>query len=204
MSIELMTQVWKNTPLRGTELLIMLCLADHANDDGVCWPSYKRISERSRTSPRWAMRCVKSLESQGYLTRERGNVGHSNTYHISIPSDKVVNSVHPPKDVKGVKPVVPSSPTPAVQFTPPLLFNDTGGVVPSSHESSVEPSENRHESAAKAASVSVEHVFEHILSVSTTNQVLAVALAERWINAHRGCTPKDWRADVTEWLKASA
>ena len=50
MSIKLMSEIWDNEDpgLSGSRLNILLCLADHANDDGVCWPSIPRIAKRVR------------------------------------------------------------------------------------------------------------------------------------------------------------
>lgn len=204
MSIELMSRVWKSTDFRGTELLILLCLADHANDEGCCWPSYKTIAAKARTSPRWAMRCVKNMEELGYLTRDRGNVGRANTYYLTIPPVRKGGEVSsPPNGAFPAKGVVPSSPTSDVQQHSRGEAQTTRGVVPTSHESSDEPSLKHHESAAEAATVTIEQAFDHILAVTTTNEILAVGLAERWIREGPAAGP-DWKAHLTDWLRKSA
>ena len=38
MSIRVMTQVWDTSEQKGSALLLLLALADHAADDGFCWP----------------------------------------------------------------------------------------------------------------------------------------------------------------------
>ncbi len=135
MSIKLMARVWDETKFKGTELLILLCLADHADDDGVCWPSYQRLADRARTTPRWAMACVKRLEDEGFLTLERrGNVGRSNLYTLHIPEGV--------KKTAGVK---PSSRGGAVKFTPPPPLGSTPRVNPTSHEPSDESELNHQE-----------------------------------------------------------
>lgn len=44
MSIRIMTEIWEYSPSSGTELLMMLAIADHANDDRECWPSIARLA----------------------------------------------------------------------------------------------------------------------------------------------------------------
>jgi len=51
MSIEHMTLVWKHSKKGGTALLLLLAIADFANDDGVAWPSLATPSRASQESP---------------------------------------------------------------------------------------------------------------------------------------------------------
>jgi hypothetical protein len=91
MSIRLMTRVWDETRFKGTDLLILLCLADHANDDGLCWPSYQTLAKRARCSRRQAIRCVQKLSAEGWVRIEHVRIGDrmnkSNRFHLCIPSD---------------------------------------------------------------------------------------------------------------------
>lgn len=63
-----MSWVWENTVAEGAELLVLLALADHAADDGTCYPSMTRIAARGRLSLRGAQTAVRSLESKGFIT----------------------------------------------------------------------------------------------------------------------------------------
>lgn len=65
-----MTQVWDSTQFRGVDLLVLLCLADHANDEGICWPSFERVAHRARCSYRHVFRVMKHLEQEGWIARE--------------------------------------------------------------------------------------------------------------------------------------
>ena len=84
MSIKLMSEIWDNQDpqLTGSKLVIMLCLADHANDNGECWPSIARLAERARIAPANVTRHIKELEAAGYLTVTRTSGTH-NTYVVS-------------------------------------------------------------------------------------------------------------------------
>lgn len=52
--------------------LIALILADHADSDGVCWPSQRRIAERSCVAKRTVRKHVAILIEAGVITKVRG------------------------------------------------------------------------------------------------------------------------------------
>ena len=54
MSIAWMNYVWEHSDQKGTSLLLLLAIADHANDDGICWPSVARLAHKARTTKRQA------------------------------------------------------------------------------------------------------------------------------------------------------
>lgn len=91
MSIRLMTQLWDNADpeLSGSRLVIMLCLADHANDDGECWPSIDRLAKRSRLHRQNVMVHLKELEAAGYITVKRVE-GRHNSYVVRTTSNETV------------------------------------------------------------------------------------------------------------------
>ncbi len=69
MSIALMTEVWKsNLPM--TEKMVLLCLADFANDRGECWPAVDTIAGKCSCSDRTVQKAIKSLKDMGCLTIE--------------------------------------------------------------------------------------------------------------------------------------
>lgn len=69
MSIALMTEVWR-LDLPSVDKLVMLALADWANDDGKCWPSIARIAAKSGCSDRTVQRALREAEKNGHLTRD--------------------------------------------------------------------------------------------------------------------------------------
>ena len=91
MSIRLMTQLWDNADpaLSGSRLVIMLCLADHANDDGECWPSIDRLAKRARLHRQNVMVHLKELEDAGYITVKR-ILGRHNSYIVHATSNDIV------------------------------------------------------------------------------------------------------------------
>lgn len=94
MSIKIMNEVWTKSKMDGTALLLLLALADNANDDGHCWPSTHYLAEKIRVSKRSVIRLVKKIEAAGELKVKREK-GHSNRYQI------VVTECHQCQNVTG-------------------------------------------------------------------------------------------------------
>jgi hypothetical protein len=68
MSIRLMSQVWEDTRVESqSELLVLLALADHARDDGLCWTSMRSIAVKARIEERSAQRIVRRLIEKGLI-----------------------------------------------------------------------------------------------------------------------------------------
>lgn len=81
MSIRLMSLVW-DLDLPPGEKLVLLALADQANDEGrQCWPSVSTIGRRSGQGERTVRRAIADLETKGHLTR-RHRDGASTQYHV--------------------------------------------------------------------------------------------------------------------------
>ncbi|CAL9968945.1 replication initiation O-like [Vibrio phage D290] len=110
MSMLLMVKAMKIKVGNPTRKLVLLKLADNANDDGVCWPSYQNIADHAECDKRTAMRHISHLEKDGLLWREyrKGEKGNSsNKYHLTLdPSDKM----SPPSDRMSPTPSDPVSP----------------------------------------------------------------------------------------------
>lgn len=95
MSIRIMTEIWEYSPSTGTELLMMLAIADHANDDRECWPSIARLAHKCRLQPRMAQNLIARLVAKGELERViHPGRKHTNTYWIPpyAPEEKVQSS----------------------------------------------------------------------------------------------------------------
>lgn len=94
MSIKLMTKIWDCDYGQGTKLLLLLALADMANDEGYCWPSYKTLARKIRVGEHHTIMLMNELVADGWITKE---VRHrqddpasqtSNGYWIKIPTGK--------------------------------------------------------------------------------------------------------------------
>lgn len=84
-----MADVWDHSQQTGTHLLMLLALADHANDAGECWPVINRLAAKCRVNRRQARYLIKDLEEAGELRIERGQGrGHPSVYTVKgAPND---------------------------------------------------------------------------------------------------------------------
>jgi hypothetical protein len=85
MSIEVMAKVWKHSPYGEGTLLVLLAMADWANDDGFCWPSIPQLAHKSRQSERNVRYNLRRLEEDKVIDRvEHRGKGHRNEYQINL------------------------------------------------------------------------------------------------------------------------
>lgn len=85
MSLDVMTAVWKHSDAKGTDLLLLLALADNADDEGFCFPSYPYLAAKTRMSDRTVRRRITELCDTDELTLvASGRGGRSNEYMVNI------------------------------------------------------------------------------------------------------------------------
>lgn len=85
MGIECYKYVWKNYKKQGGHKLVMLALAEYANDDtGECWPSISTLAEMVCVSDRQVQKILADLKRTGDIEIEeaRGR-NHTNRYRIN-------------------------------------------------------------------------------------------------------------------------
>src|SRR3990167_1522930 len=103
MSIRLMSMIWDESPCKGTELLMLLAIADYASDEGRAWPAVRTLARKCRLSERQAQNLIRELQSKKLIRIENGQGPHGvNLYWI-----------------EGVKPIAPGG-----------AIHSTGGVKP--------------------------------------------------------------------------
>lgn len=87
MSMELMVKAMKTkvgSPLRK---LVLIKLADNANDQGECWPSYQHVADQCEISRSTVKVHIRELEKAGLLRREfrrKGELNQSNLFHLAL------------------------------------------------------------------------------------------------------------------------
>src|SRR5436189_5127276 len=67
MSIKVATQVWQGSRHKSGNLLVLLALADHADDQGKAWPGIPLLACKARLSERHTRRCLNELVASGEL-----------------------------------------------------------------------------------------------------------------------------------------
>lgn len=138
MSVKIMSAVWECEGLDASERLVMLSLADHADDMGRCYPSISRLCQRTSMSDRGIQKVIGRLVERGFITvKASAGQGGANIYTLSTPEPRSPpNHVHPRTGFTHAP--EPGSPPPRTTFTTPP------NVVPITPEpGSPKPSENR-------------------------------------------------------------
>src|ERR1039458_9336237 len=85
MSIRIMSAMWKFSSYRTEKLLVLLALADCADEkSGECWPSIPHIAEKARITERGASGIMQHFIKAGVveLVDAGGGRGHSRRYRI--------------------------------------------------------------------------------------------------------------------------
>ncbi|EKE2046270.1 helix-turn-helix domain-containing protein [Salmonella enterica] len=87
MSMNLMAKAMSikvGNPLRK---LVLIKLADNANDEGECWPSYQHIAYQCEVSRSTVKSHIRALEDMGLLKREfrrKGELNQSNVFYLTL------------------------------------------------------------------------------------------------------------------------
>lgn len=114
MSMMLMSKAFGLKVGNARKKLVLLKLADNANDKGECWPSYQHIAEQCEISRRSAMRYIDELVEDGLIkkisrTGPKGNA--TNVYVVTLDGRRDGDTMTPPGDTV--------SPPPGDRVTPP-------------------------------------------------------------------------------------
>ena len=106
MSIMAMTWAWGLTDLDQSQTLVLLALADAANDEGVCWPSQVEIGRKARLKDRAVRNQIRSLEAAGLLSVSRRATPQgrkTNVYRLNIGCDFSLQSKQPARNAGWVE-----------------------------------------------------------------------------------------------------
>ncbi|WP_339429590.1 helix-turn-helix domain-containing protein [Pseudomonas taetrolens] len=94
MSTIIMSACWPLQGMSGPQKAVLISLADNANDEGFCWPSVARISERTCLAERTVQSAIKWLTLSGILSvRER--MGRSTMYTLTPAAYAPQQQAHP-------------------------------------------------------------------------------------------------------------
>ncbi|HEM7577674.1 TPA: helix-turn-helix domain-containing protein [Serratia marcescens] len=153
MSMNLMAQAMSikvGNPLRK---LVLIKIADNANDKGECWPSYQHVADHCECSKSAVRAHIEALIKMGLLTKENrlgvnnGKGNTSNLYYLTldnpVPSESIApcavkkHSPMPPKSTGVCQQVTQGVPS---ESTPPMPADGTRTSHP--FEPVIEPKEN--------------------------------------------------------------
>lgn len=87
MSIHVLTMVWSKGPENLKERMVLLAIADHANDSGSAFPGIELIAQKTCMDKRSVLRWLEVLEANGWMTIDRKSSGtgrKGNTYYLNL------------------------------------------------------------------------------------------------------------------------
>ena len=96
-----MSKVWELTGLTATEKLILLAIADHANDDGFAYPSIVGLQAKTCLSERGVQTIIRRLQEVGLLSIQTGGGrGGKNLYQVILTAETPQQM--PPQHMQGL------------------------------------------------------------------------------------------------------
>lgn len=100
MSLQAYNAVWQHSTARGTDLLVLLALADFADEAGWSYPSIDALAKKARISQRATQDRLRALEAQAAIRIELQAGPHgTNRYQIlglrSLPTPQNLHPAEP-------------------------------------------------------------------------------------------------------------
>ena len=123
MSVRTMARVWAESQLAGTDLLMLLAIADFADDEGNAYPAVGTLASKCRMSARNANYILTALQASGELRvlKNEGPKG-TNRYRIMLAQlgHEPLKPIAALKRASPLKPAAP--PSPEAGCTPEAVF----------------------------------------------------------------------------------
>lgn len=114
-----MSWVFEHSKASGNTYVVLLALADHADEKLQCFPGHKSLAKKARVSVPTVKRCLARLVDLGELeVIEQGGGRKSNRYLMPCPAGEGVHSDPPHSDPPAGSPVTPQP----VHLRPPSRF----------------------------------------------------------------------------------
>lgn len=144
MSIDVMVSVWKHSKQKAAARLLLIAIADSANDHGEAWPGIKSLAKKCNTSDRNIQKLIKHLEASGELRVVDGGGrstvnGATNKYIVITPDIPLPTSIEEARPVNAGTPV--SNSTPVKELTKGGVPQYTGPVNAGTPNPKVNPKE---------------------------------------------------------------
>ncbi|EDK8963546.1 helix-turn-helix domain-containing protein [Salmonella enterica] len=203
MSMNLMAKAMSikvGNPLRK---LVLIKLADNANDNGECWPSYQHIADHCECSKSAVKEHISALIKLGLMTKENrvgvnnGKGNTSNVYRLHLTSTPVPPESTPPVPPESTGGSPKSTPVPP-ESTPPVP--PAGTRTSHSFEPVKEPLDNKKKLS------SMPEGFSPSASHQKMAEEYGISLQEefdKFTDHHisKGSKFVDWNRALNTWLR---
>jgi hypothetical protein len=87
MSLVVSRAVWELSKAKETSRLVLLCLADHANNQGLAWPCVRTIAHECQLSRRGVQKILQKLLASGELTVDQVGGGKAKPTRYRITAN---------------------------------------------------------------------------------------------------------------------
>ncbi|MEQ8254805.1 MAG: helix-turn-helix domain-containing protein [Roseovarius confluentis] len=94
MSHKFTSKVWEDEDLCPNEKLVLGSLADHADDQGFCYPSVARLVKRTGYSARTVQKTIKDLHAAGKLRVDKNAGPRGCNLFVVYPSKETTSEVN--------------------------------------------------------------------------------------------------------------
>lgn len=88
MSLAAMNAVWEYSRANANNLMVLLAIADNADDEGRAYPKQETIAKKARISVRTVQRCIQELRELGELEIDRADHRLNNNYIVIVAQVK--------------------------------------------------------------------------------------------------------------------
>ncbi|HBR4541600.1 TPA: helix-turn-helix domain-containing protein [Klebsiella pneumoniae] len=194
--------------------LVLIKLADNANDKGECWPSYQHIADQCECSKSAVRNHIDALEDMGLLKRENrvgvnnGKGNASNVYYLNLDatpmppkSTGVCHEIAPPMPSDGTPPMSPDGTRTSHSFEPvtePDSLSARGQFISEAAKRRIGISPNGEIPFPPAFKPSADHIA--IASEKGIN-IETELLNFRDYHQARGTKLIDWNSAFRVWLR---
>ncbi len=191
-----MTLVW-SLDLPDSQKIVLLALADCANDEGHCWPSMASLKKKCSKGERTIQGVIKALVDEGHITRDEV-IGKGCNYWVHPRRDCAPQRLRPAKSA----PPQGTTQTPAAAADKPSrtinngLSNDKPKRVckPECVSDQVWDDFKKHRKRMKA-DITETALRRILLEADKARWTLEDALAE--------CVTRGWRSFKAEWVECN-
>lgn len=130
MSNKAINYIFENSKTVGSARVLMLAIADMANDDGECWPGKAKLHSKVNVSVRMITRLIQECERLGELAVIQGEQNQTNRYLvIGVAAEKRVEKARPAREKKPRAKRVTSD-TSVTSAPQDITPDDTGVITP--------------------------------------------------------------------------
>jgi DNA-binding Lrp family transcriptional regulator len=191
VSIACMTRVWEHSRHKGSELLVLLAIADFAHDDGSnAFPSIGTLAKKTRLSVRSVQDILRKLERSGEL-RVDYEAGPGGTNVYQVVASRGENFAPPPakRRTRGVQPTAPEGVRPAAPNPSSVTVSEPSSVSVS-YETGASAAVDKSREKGKTEPIGIGAVLGEITQLraidgeADVRELIGEAQRVAWLGAH--------------------